>query len=55
MYLPLAHGEVKKTTEAGTDLFRAADMKSRTILVVEDEHSLREMAATILKRLGYRW
>jgi two-component system cell cycle sensor histidine kinase/response regulator CckA len=53
VYLPLAHGEVKKTSEDGTDLFRAADMKPRTILVVEDEHSLRQMAATILKRLGY--
>jgi PAS domain S-box-containing protein len=53
VYLPLAHGEVKKTSEDGTDLIRAADVKPRTILVVEDEASLREMAAKILKRLGY--
>jgi PAS domain S-box-containing protein len=53
VYLPLAHGEPGKSTEGGTDLFRATDLKLRTILIVEDETSLREMAAKILKRLGY--
>jgi two-component system cell cycle sensor histidine kinase/response regulator CckA len=54
VYLPLAHGEVSKTSEAGTDLMRKADLKLRTILVVEDEPALRDMAAKILNRLGYQ-
>jgi len=53
VYLPPAHGPVKKTSEAGTDLIRATTSKPRTILVVEDEPALRLMAEKILKRLGY--
>jgi two-component system cell cycle sensor histidine kinase/response regulator CckA len=33
---------------------QASGLKLRTILVVEDEVSLREMAAKILQRLGYQ-
>jgi len=54
VYLPLAHGVVKKTFESGTDLMLASGVKLRTILIVEDEVSLREMAAKILQRLGYQ-
>lgn len=54
VYLPLAQGEVKKTSEGNTDLLREIDLKPRTILVVEDEPALRDMAAKILNRLGYR-
>lgn len=53
VYLPPAHGPVKKTTESGTDLIRAATTVSRTIFIVEDEPALRGMADKILKRLGY--
>jgi PAS domain S-box-containing protein len=53
VYLPLAPGKVEKTTEQGTDLFRAATPKAHTILIVEDEDSLRNMAEKILKRQGY--
>ena len=53
VFLPLSPGDVKKTAEPGTDLFRAADFKPRTILIVEDEAPLRVMAAKILKRLGH--
>jgi PAS domain S-box-containing protein len=53
VYLPPAHGLAQKTSESGTDLVRAATTKPRTILVVEDEASLRGMAEKILKRLGY--
>ena len=54
VYLPPAHGEVKKTFESGTDLLRASGVKLRTILIVEDEFALREMAAKILQKLGYQ-
>jgi CheY-like chemotaxis protein len=53
VYLPLAHAQVEKSSEGGTDLIRASGVKLRTVLIVEDESSLREMAAKILKRLGY--
>ena len=53
VYFPVAHGEVKKSVEGGTDLFRASEARPRNILIVEDEVSLREMAAKILKRLGH--
>jgi CheY-like chemotaxis protein len=33
---------------------RVADVQSRTIFIVEDEAPLREMASTILKRIGHR-
>jgi two-component system cell cycle sensor histidine kinase/response regulator CckA len=54
VFLPLANGEAQKSSESGTDLIHAADVEPRTILVVEDEAPLREMASKILKRLGYR-
>jgi PAS domain S-box-containing protein len=54
VYLPLADGEAEKTAESGTDLIHAADVQPRTILVVEDEAPLRDMASKILKRLGYQ-
>ena len=54
VFLPVADQEAQKTSESGTDLIRAADVQSRTIFVVEDEAPLREMASTILKRLGHQ-
>jgi PAS domain S-box-containing protein len=54
IFLPLADQKAQKTAESGTDLIRAADVKSRTIFVVEDETPLREMASTILKRVGHQ-
>ncbi len=54
VFLPVADGEVQKTSEPGTDLVRKADVPPWTILVVEDEAPLREMASKILKRLGYQ-
>jgi PAS domain S-box-containing protein len=54
VYLPVADQEVQKTSESGTDLIRVAEVQSRTIFVVEDEAPLREMASTILKRLGHQ-
>jgi PAS domain S-box-containing protein len=54
VFLPLADGEAQKSSEHGTDLIHAADVAPRTILVVEDEAPLREMAAKILQRLGYQ-
>jgi CheY-like chemotaxis protein len=54
VFLPLAKGEVQRTSESGTDLMRAADVQPRTILIVEDEAPLREMASMILKRLGHQ-
>ncbi|MGA2244888.1 MAG: response regulator [Verrucomicrobiota bacterium] len=53
VYLPPAHGPVKKSFESGTDLIKATVTKPRTILIVEDEPALRGMAEKILKRLGY--
>ena len=54
VFLPVADQEAQKTSESGTDLIRVADVQSRTIFVVEDEAPLREMASTILKRLGHQ-
>jgi CheY-like chemotaxis protein len=54
IFLPLAEGEAQNVSEMGTDLIRAADVQRRTILVVEDETPLREMASKILKQLGHR-
>jgi CheY-like chemotaxis protein len=54
VFLPLANGEVQRTSESGTDLMRAADVQPRTIFIVEDEAPLREMASMILKRLGHQ-
>ncbi len=54
VYLPMAHGEAKKTSEAKADLAPVNDAKPHTIFIVEDEASLREMAAKILRRLGYQ-
>jgi PAS domain S-box-containing protein len=54
VFLPVADQEAQKTSESGTDLIRVANVQSRTIFVVEDEAPLREMASTILKRLGHQ-
>ena len=54
VFLPVADQEARKTLESKTGLIRAADDQTRTIFLVEDETSLREMASKILKRLGYR-
>jgi two-component system cell cycle sensor histidine kinase/response regulator CckA len=54
VFLPVTDGEVQKTSESRTDLIRVADVQSRTIFIVEDETQLREMASTILKRLGHQ-
>ena len=54
VFLPVADQQAQKTSESGTDLIRVADVQSRTIFVVEDEAPLREMASTILKRLGHQ-
>jgi CheY-like chemotaxis protein len=53
VYLPPAHGPVKKTDEAGTDLIRAETAQAHTIFIVEDEPALRGMSEKILRRLGY--
>jgi len=54
VFLPVADQEAQKASESGTDLIRVAPVQSRTIFVVEDEAPLREMASTILKRLGHQ-
>jgi len=54
VFLPVADGEAQRTFESGTDLMRVADVQSHTIFIVEDEAPLREMASTILKRIGHR-
>ncbi|MFZ0828180.1 MAG: ATP-binding protein [Verrucomicrobiia bacterium] len=54
VFLPLADQEAQNESEPGTSLLRAADVQSRTIFIVEDETSLREMASKILKQLGHR-
>jgi two-component system cell cycle sensor histidine kinase/response regulator CckA len=54
VFLPVADREAQKTSESGTDLLRVEDVQARTIFVVEDEAQLREMASTILKRLGHQ-
>jgi PAS domain S-box-containing protein len=54
VFLPVTDQEAQKTSESRTDLIRAADVQSRTIFIVEDEAQLREMASTILKRLGHQ-
>jgi PAS domain S-box-containing protein len=54
VFLPVAEQEAQKKPESGTDLVQAADVQSRTIFLVEDETQLREMASTILKRLGHQ-
>jgi PAS domain S-box-containing protein len=53
VYLPPAHGPVKKTDESGTDLIRAVTTQAHTIFIVEDEPALRSMSEKILRRLGY--
>jgi PAS domain S-box-containing protein len=54
VFLPPAHAQAApKTFEGGTDFTRAAITQPRTILIVEDEASLRGMAEKILKRVGY--
>jgi CheY-like chemotaxis protein len=53
VFLPLAQTEAQPAKKDETDLLQASTMKTRTILVVEDEASLREMTAKILRRLGY--
>lgn len=54
VFLPIADQEPQKTIEPQTGLMRTADVQTRTIFLVEDETSLREMASKILKRLGYQ-
>jgi CheY-like chemotaxis protein len=49
----VAKGEAQKPSESETDLMPAT-VQPRTILVVEDEAPLREMASKILNRLGYQ-
>jgi CheY-like chemotaxis protein len=53
VFLPLAHGEDLPAKKDETHLLQASAQKTRTILVVEDEPSLCEMTAKILRRLGY--
>jgi PAS domain S-box-containing protein len=54
VFLPVADQTVQKAPESNAGLIPAAEDRSRTIFLVEDEASLREMASKILKRLGYR-
>jgi len=54
VFLPVADRGAEKALESKTGLIRATDIQSRTIFLVEDETSLREMASKILKRLGYQ-
>ena len=53
VYLPVAKGPAPKVAPAGIDLTQA-NRPPRTIFLVEDEPSLREMATKILQQLGYR-
>ncbi|MGB7769061.1 MAG: ATP-binding protein [Verrucomicrobiia bacterium] len=54
VFLPVAEQEAQATSESGTDLIPAAGVPAHTILLVEDEAALREMASTVLKRLGHQ-
>jgi PAS domain S-box-containing protein len=51
IFFPLAEGEVAEVPAAGLD---RAPVGLETVLLVEDEDSLRALAETILVRLGYR-
>jgi PAS domain S-box-containing protein len=51
IYFPAADGAVEKTTSGRHG---ATPRGSETVLVVEDEASVRTLAETILARLGYR-
>jgi len=53
VFLPVAHEQVLKPVEADTSLLHRM-VKPHTILIVEDETSLRNMAEKILTRLGYQ-
>jgi two-component system, cell cycle sensor histidine kinase and response regulator CckA len=54
VFLPVANGAAQATAESRPELIQATGIQPRTILVVEDEAPLREMASKILQRLGYR-
>jgi PAS domain S-box-containing protein len=54
VFLPVADQTVQKPPESHAGLIPATEDQLRTIFLVEDEASLREMASKILKRLGYR-
>ncbi len=53
VYLPLAQGETTEATVEETPGVRAR-LGSETILLVEDEESVRTLTRTILERHGYR-
>jgi CheY-like chemotaxis protein len=54
VFLPVANGAAQATAESRPELIQVTGIQPRTILVVEDEAPLREMASKILQRLGYR-
>ena len=54
VFLPLTDKEFQNEPELRPSLVWAAKVERRTILVVEDETPLREMAAKILKRFGHQ-
>jgi CheY-like chemotaxis protein len=54
VFLPVAEQTVPKAPELKTGLIPVAGDQLRTIFLVEDEASLREMASKILRRLGYQ-
>jgi PAS domain S-box-containing protein len=54
VFLPVADQTAQKAPEPNAGFIPTAEDQSRTIFLVEDEASLREMASKILKRLGYR-
>jgi CheY-like chemotaxis protein len=54
VFLPLTDKEVQNESALRPSQIWAAKVEPRTILVVEDETPLREMAAKILKRFGHQ-
>ena len=54
VFLPVANGQARRTSESGNDSIWTVDVQPRTIFIVEDETPLREMASMILQRLGHQ-
>jgi len=54
VFLPVANGQTGNAEQSGARFIYSAGAQSRTILLVEDEAPVREMASKILKRLGYQ-
>lgn len=54
VFLPVANGEAQKSSESSPGQVPATNVQGRTVLVVEDETPLREMASKILRKSGYQ-